>query len=363
MSVYPRKDGIYVFDFWVEGVRFFGSTRRRNQRDAAAVERARREDAKRTTALSRQQRTAPMTVNVALDRFWAEVGSGYKGTYGKTVWAALGWLLDELGSNTLIRDIGPNTITEAIARRRGGKVKNATVNRTVTELLRLILRRAARKWEQTVQIIDWKDFLLPEPKERVRELLSHEETTLTAAMREDYLPAIKFLLLTGLRRKEAVRLTWVDIDWEAETIAVRRKGGKLTQIPLTSEGKAILSPLRGHHDTAVFTYVACATRKGRNLVRGKRYPITESGLATAWRRYGGAKAGLVDFRLHDLRHTTGTRLLRSSGNLRLVQKLLGHEEIATTTKYAHADQDDLREAMEGVTESRKKSRSKTQGAA
>lgn len=83
--------------------------------------------------------------------------------------------------------------------------------------------------------------------------------------------------------------------------------------------------------------------------------MTASGVKSTWRRYGGSAAGLDDFRLHDLRHTTATRLLRETGNLRLVQKLLGHEEIGTTTKYAHASDEDLRTGLESVKKSRENS--------
>jgi integrase len=86
-------------------------------------------------------------------------------------------------------------------------------------------------------------------------------------------------------------------------------------------------------------------------VIGQRYPFSES-----WRRwwYRAVKsAGLWDdrrspdrFRFHDLRHTRATRLLRETGNLKIVQKLLGHQSIKTTARYAHAFTDDVRAAME-----------------
>lgn len=293
-----------------------------------------------------------MAVDVAVDRFWLEVALHYSGTYKKTVWAALRWLVKELGATTLIRDIGPNKITEAVARRRGDGVKNATVNRTVTELLRAILRRAERRWEQTVQRIEWRDMMLPEARERVRELRDHEEDTLFARIRPDYVPIIRFALVTGLRKRELVGLRWSDIDWTARTVTVRGKGNKIASIPLTTEMQAILAPLRGHHPEVVFTYVSQRPRRnprdGRTRVRGTRYPITLNGLNTAWQRHGAAAAGIEDFRLHDLRHTAATRLLRASGNLRIVQKLLRHEHITTTVRYAHADDSDLRNAMEAA---------------
>lgn len=362
MSVYPRADGIYVYDFWHKGVRFYGPTGTRTERDARAVERARREEAMRSVAVARAQRAAPMTVNVAFDRFWDEVGCHYTGTYRKLVLAGLAWMAKEFGPAALLADIGTDRIAEAIARRRGEGVGNATVNRSLTEILRAVFRRARRVWNQDVPERDWKDLILPEPRERVRELRDHEEDTLTAAMRADYLPAIRFKAVSGLRLKEIVGLRWPDIDWTARTVTVTGKGGKVATIPLTNGMAAILAPLRGHHAEAVFTYVAVATRRQRGTlwrVRGRRYPITYQGLRTAWRRYGGKAAGLEDFRLHDLRHTAGTRLLRESGNLRLVQKLLRHEHISTTVKYAHADHDDLRRAMESAERSRARSRAKS----
>lgn len=69
-----------------------------------------------------------------------------------------------------------------------------------------------------------------------------------------------------------------------------------------------------------------------------------SGLDTAFGR-AMAKAGIKDFRFHDLRHTTATRLLRQEGNLRMVQKLLRHSDIATTARYAHVLDEDLRNAL------------------
>ena len=360
MSVIRRKNGIYDYDFWRRGLRFCGSTGSRSEREARRVERLKIEEAERNIARYQAQKSGPISVDVAFDRFWAEVGDSYHGSYRATVFKALADLLADLGKDTLLRDIGPNAITEIIAKRRGASLKAATINRTVTEVLRRIWLRASRKWEQQLPTIDWKDLMLPEPKERIRELRDHEETTLFEHMRPDYRPVLRFALASGLRLKEVVGLRWANIDWTARTVSVVGKGDKPATIPLTSEMRAIIVPLKGQHPEAIFTYVSRDTRpnhrRGAGLVRGKRYPITYEGLKTVWRRHGGPAAGLEDFRFHDIRHTAATRLLRTSGNLRLVQRLLRHEDIATTTKYAHADDEDLRCAMEAVTESRRKSR-------
>ena len=74
-----------------------------------------------------------------------------------------------------------------------------------------------------------------------------------------------------------------------------------------------------------------------------------------WRR-AKLDAKLLDYRFHDNRHTAATGILRATGNLKAVQKLLRHSDIATTAKYAHAMIDDVRDAMEAGEKSQTKSR-------
>jgi integrase len=69
-----------------------------------------------------------------------------------------------------------------------------------------------------------------------------------------------------------------------------------------------------------------------------------------------AKAGVADFRFHDYRHDFGTKLLRDSGNLKLVQKAMNHADIKSTLRYAHVLDEDVAAAVERVAKSRKKSR-------
>lgn len=290
-----------------------------------------------------------MSVEIAFARFWAEVGDHYAGNWRTTVETALPWLAKELGRQTLLRDVGSNRIALLIQARRRDQVSNTTVNRTVTELLRTIMRRASKSWQQETQAasIEWGDLILKEPQERIRELLPAEETALVQTMRDDYLPAIRFALLYGLRKAELVGLERSAVNWP-DNFKVRGKGDKERLIPLTDAGRAILSRELGRHPTAVFTYVAVANKPQAGIVKGQRHPITYSGLASAWRRHGPSAAGIADFRLHDTRHTAATRLLRKTGNLRLVQKLLGHEDIATTTRYAHVTDEDLRNGLDAV---------------
>jgi integrase len=133
------------------------------------------------------------------------------------------------------------------------------------------------------------------------------------------------------------------------------QGDKRVTVPITDTIRGILWILRGDDSEMVFTYIAKRTRKAQKLVKGKRYPITYSGLKSAWKRIRAA-AKVTDFRFHDYRHDFATKLLRETRNLKLVQKALNHTDIKTTTKYAHVMDDEVAAGLDAMQKSRSKSR-------
>jgi integrase len=159
---------------------------------------------------------------------------------------------------------------------------------------------------------------------------------------------------TGLRLRECL-LRWSEVDWDARQIRKIGKGGRLVTRPITSDVRELLWPLCGHHPDHVFTYVAQRDYDGRT--KGERYPLTYGGVKSHW-RYLRKRAGVTGFRFHDFRHDFAGKLLRSTGNLKLVQRALNHANIKTTTRYAHVLDGEVADAMERVAESRKKSRTK-----
>jgi integrase len=112
--------------------------------------------------------------------------------------------------------------------------------------------------------------------------------------------------------------------------------------------------LQGQHSEFVFTYVAVYGNKRLGRVRGQRYPLTLTGAKSAWQRMR-TKSGVEGFRFHDYRHDFGTKLLRETGNLKLVQKALNHRDIKSTLRYAHVLDGDVADAVEAIAKSRKKS--------
>lgn len=350
MSVFKRPGAdTYSYDFRIRGRRFSGSTGCKTKRAAERWE----QDEKDRVKGSEIDTAKPLTFAQASSLYWHEVGQHHQNADDTE--RSLAWLTEQVGGKTMLADIGDAMVARLVAKRRGEKVSNATVNRSVTEPLCAIIRRASGTWKAKVQDITWKTHFLKEPKERVREASQDEEAKMMEDMRDDYGPALQFALLTGCRRAEIVGLQWTSVDFINRLFRVVGKGDKERLVPMTQEVFDLLWSLKDHHKSAVFTYIARKTRDGR--VRGTRYPITDAGFKTQWRR--GPRSNLVDFRFHDTRHTAATRLVRATGNIRLAQRLLGHTEIATTTKYAHVTNEDLRAGLEAASATATKNATQT----
>ncbi|MBP0439618.1 site-specific integrase [Tianweitania sediminis] len=302
-----------------------------------------------------------MTLDVALSRWWIEVGQHHKN--GDTTLWSMEWLKAFFGPTKLLEEISDSDVARMIARRRGDKVPNsvtkkrpegrlvgpATVNRTVIQPLRQVMLRAERVWKVKVGEVHWSGRLLDEPQERVREATPDEESAIMQELAIGYDLAVEFAFLTGCRRMEILGLEWTRVDFFNKQFTIIGKGGRQRILPMTERVREIFWGEQGRHPDQVFTYEAARTvrmKDGRLLERGARYPLTEAGLKTAMRR-AVSDAGVVNFRFHDTRHTAATRVLRKS-NLRVAQLMLGHTDVKTTTKYAHAQMSDVRAAMEAA---------------
>lgn len=354
MSVYkPKGSPTYVYDFWVKRRRFTGNTGQAEKR-AAEKEQDRIKRAIEAE-IAEEEKTArgPMTFGAACARYMLEVGTHQ--VNAESTGVCLLWLERAIGKNTPLQNINDDVVAKLVARRRaehrkvGNKstpskpVAPATVNRTMTEPLRKVLRRAEKVWKVRVGDVEWSHHMLDEPQERVREASKAEEAKIMAHLGRGYDNAVQFAFTNGCRRMEIVGLKKTDVDFFSRQFTVHGKGGKSRTIPMNDATYDLLWKLKDDPTEFVFTYVAARTDKHKQLVRGQRYPITDAGLRTAMRRVT-EKAGVQNFRFHDIRHTAATRVLRKS-NMRVVQTLLGHSDITTTAKYAHAMKEDVRAAL------------------
>lgn len=344
MSVYKTpKSPYWQYDFQRKGRRFHGSTGCTRKIDAERHE----AELKRRAVLG--QETKPgITVDEACGTWWAAVGAEEKNH--ATTRYQLNNLIVGLGANVLLADISHPALDLYVAKRRA-KVANASVNRE-TEIARRVWRYA-RDHEFDVPDIDWGKLMLKEAQERVRELTAGEEKALFEQLPPDLAALVEFALLSGQRRSAVVTMLWKDVDLQGMRATVRTKGGgkrkgpKLHTFPLTPRMAAIIAN-RPKVCAQVFTYECerpSPPRQDRpRRLKGERYPFSAQGWMRKWRK-ALTDADIEDFRFHDIRHTAGTRVLRATGNLKVVQKLLGHVDVKTTARYAHAMEDDVRDAL------------------
>jgi len=179
---------------------------------------------------------------------------------------------------------------------------------------------------------------MPKRESRRRNFTEDELRTLMAGADPELKPLWTLLLLTGLRRREAVELLRdnVVIETPAPFLRVVGKGKKVRTIPLVPEAQEAVRHFLGVHDCDTllpFTYreiyVLWAGESGRKIV-GER-----------------ARLGLPDdLDVHSFRHTFLTWLANRTGTpLTAVQAVAGHASVVTTTLYVHRDESMLRKGM------------------
>jgi integrase/recombinase XerD len=150
---------------------------------------------------------------------------------------------------------------------------------------------------------------------------------------------LELLYATGLRVSELVGLQLNDVDLESRVLMARGKGNKERLVPVGGPAAA-----------AVKAYLAGGTReqilKGRRskdlFVTSRGGRLTRHGFAKLLERCA-RKAGIRRrVSPHKLRHSFATHLLAGGADLRSVQAMLGHADVATTQVYTHVEQGQAR---------------------
>ena len=133
---------------------------------------------------------------------------------------------------------------------------------------------------------------------------------------------------SGLRLSEACALRWMDLDLASGLVTVLGKGGKQRVVPVGSHACQALQAWRTASDGAQDRFVF----PGRG---GRR--ISARAVQVRLRQLAMRQGVYKRVHPHLLRHSFASHVLESSGDLRGVQELLGHADIATTQIYTHLD--------------------------
>jgi integrase/recombinase XerD len=144
----------------------------------------------------------------------------------------------------------------------------------------------------------------------------------------------------GLRVSEAVALELADVDLDERVLRARGKGSKERLVPVGRRAVAALHVYCQRGRPALLG----ARVESRLLVNRPGSALTRQGLYKIIKGYAG-RAGL-DQKMspHTLRHTFATHLLAGGCDLRSLQEMLGHADLATTQVYTHLSAEALKDA-------------------
>ncbi|MBI5279213.1 MAG: site-specific integrase [Burkholderiales bacterium] len=240
--------------------------------------------------------------------------------------AYLAWLHPELGGKCL-DEIDRNTV-DRIKFKRAEIASQATANRYLA-LIRTILRKAWREWEWIEKVPTIS--LFRESAGRVRYLTAEQFARLHAELPPHLADMALFSLATGMRQANVKGLRWSEVDLRSQHVRIPGesfKNGRAQGCPLNEAAMAVLQKRIGQHSEYVFSY--------------KGQPISNVSTKAWWAAL--ERAGIEDFRWHDLRHTFATWHRQAGTPTHELQMLGGWLTRAMVDRYAHIAPEGLQQA-------------------
>lgn len=197
--------------------------------------------------------------------------------------------------------------------------------------LKHILRLAHEEWnlipENPAKTLTLKSLRIKLPPGRIRYLHPDELLTLLEHCPEWLRPIVMLGLGTGLRRGNIINLRWTEYDERRRMLIIQR----------TKNGERIVVHL---NEIGLMGLLMAEAKFGKSQI-GRVFPdVTEDMVSMAFRR-AREKAGIEDFRFHDLRHTNASWLRMSGADIHSVMHALGHKDIRMTVRYSHLSSDHL----------------------
>ena len=219
--------------------------------------------------------------------------------------------------------------------RRGMKPSASTLNKEIGVLTHIFNK--AVLWDMLDRSpFDGKETLRQkENNQRLRYLSKYEVDRLLQECPKHLNEIVEVALHTGMRRGELFNLRWRDIAggfiYVNET-----KTDESRQIPINKTLAKTLKRIKLRQWRRVIQSRYVFTYKGKNIS-----DTVKTAFGTAIKR-----AGIVDFRFHDLRHTFASHYVMRGGSLAALQKILGHKDIKMTMRYAHLSSEFARNEIE-----------------
>ena len=270
------------------------------------------------------------TLKETIDRYIQSVIPSKKPNSQKDQTKQLQWWSDNIGYLSLA-DVTPAIIAERRDKLVQGKTSrgartNATVNRYLA-ILSHLFTISVKEWGWAHENPVLKVTRLREPRGRVRFLSDDERTRLLEACKISesscLYPVVVLALSTGARRMEILGLKWKDVDLSRRIITLHEtKNGERRVLVLTSLALELIqehAKIRSLHCEWVFPS------------KSFDKPID---ITTPWET-ALKRAGLADFRFHDLRHSAASYLAMNGASLAEIAEILGHKTLQMVKRYSH----------------------------
>ena len=316
MSIFKRTGSQnWQTEIVVNGNRVSRSTGTADRRAADRFERDLRDALKREAKTKRPR--GQLTIDAACGRYWIEHGHRLRDAANVKRW--LQYIVRWMDTGLLLSELGNRHVNELRQTMMANAVGRISQNRTIVTL-QGVHNRAAKVWEEPTMAVHWGQFKTKEHA-RIAHITPEQARALLDAMPIDTARLVHFLLATGMRKREAVNLTWDHV--KPDRVTITAKGGIVRDVALGPDALAILAE---------------CPRDGRYV-----FDATNSR-----KRFDAAKveAGVPALRWHDLRHTAATWLGQSGADMAVIQQQLGHSSIAVTNKYRHVIETETRAALD-----------------
>jgi len=186
-------------------------------------------------------------------------------------------------------------------------------------------------------------------RRRLPSVLSHEEVARILKAPGNDFPGIRdkvifeLLYSTGCRLSELTDMDISDIQLAEKTILVHGKGDKDRYVFLTPSAQEILSlyiPLKLHRQQP---QDVVSDDRNALIVNNRGHRLTPQGVHYVFQRYTKKLGIPKKITPHTFRHTFATHILENNAGIRVVQELLGHENVSTTQIYSHVSSGRLKE--------------------
>ncbi len=246
-----------------------------------------------------------------------------------------------LAQDRYLDEIDRRVLGDFISRRKQAGITDATIRRDLAFLSSLCTMAVRWGWLGTNPVTALNKRALKPSRPRSRFLTPAELDQLLTTTAGHIRPAIILAVETGLRKEELFSLTLSAIDLARREIRLDyTKSGIPRHVPLSDKAVTTIKGLLCQPQRPTTSYLFAKAN-------GRRFVDMKNGFVAACKR-----AGVTDFRWHDLRHTFASWFVQDGGDLYHLSRILGHATVQMTARYGHLRTGDLHAELQRVAQNR-----------